>query len=414
MTTDITVSRFDYPPMLKLVNQLARLVGQFGLPFTKLDPEGIIASAINTSGLRDFGSDDFMEPLGIMLEDARELPLTPLAKIAMRQVVVEALVRRLRLVEYRDQHPSLESVPIERPIFVLGFPRTGTTMLQNLLCRHTGRRALEFWELTNPIPVHTDPVRDERKRRRSAAFMIALSDLFAPEQAAVHDVRVDTPEECWYLFTSSLSALGWYLQSRMPRYGAWLMRQDMVPAYQRYRRHLQVLALNAPETPLVLKCPEHLWFLDSLLEVFPDACIVWTHRDPLSSIASYCSMTTMLNRTLYGRVNPPELGDHLLHCFEDGAARAMRVREHLRNPRQILDISFQELTQDPTATTRRICDHFGLPFSEEQGQDDWSRSRRDGQFTHKYDGEIYGITRERVDKRFADYMDRYNVRVRGH
>ena len=130
---------------------------------------------------------------------------------------------------------------------------------------------------------------------------------------AVHEIRADSVEECWPLFSPTFAVLNYDLQSGFEDFGRWLLEHDMSGPYREYRRELQLLAHHRSTGNFVLKCPEHLWFLDALFEVFPDACVVWTHRDPLDSVASYSSLMSLNRRMIYGRFDPVEIVTHVVN-----------------------------------------------------------------------------------------------------
>ena len=189
----------------------------------------------------------------------------------------------------------------------------------------------------------------------------------------------------------------------------------MVEPYQEYRQFLQLATWRSPGQ-LVLKCPEHLWFLDALLEVFPDACIVWTHRDPAPTIASYCSLISMQWRTLYGGFDPHELGSHICERFQEGVERAMATRDRLNDDKRFFDVRFSDLVQDQRGTVQQICEHFDLDYGDHMDTaiDNWltSPERDDHRGAHKYSMDRYGIRPEAVHEQFCEYLDRFDVQVK--
>ena len=202
--------------------------------------------------------------------------------------------------------------------------------------------------------------------------------------------------------------LNFDLQSGRSQYGDYLLHEhDMVQAYGEYRQALQMLVHQQPADQLVLKCPEHLWFVDDLLENFPDACIVWTHRDPFDAVASYCSLISMQWRTLYGKFDPKDTGRHISSRFLEGIERAMASRERHDSSR-FYDVSFASLVRDPVGTVRDIESYFGLNHHGET--DDavrayLARKREDSRGSHVYSAERYGLDRDEINRRYAGYID---------
>jgi len=410
---DYTVNKLEIAPLLKVANLGLRAAGVLGMPYGRLDRESILAKAQEITGLTDFGGDRFLEPLRQLLVDVDAARATPVGEIACRQTCIASACNRLRIQDYVNRNPDVHDVPIKRPIFIVGFPRTGTTLLQNLLALEPGGRALNFWELYNPAPMHHDHEEDRRIRMKAAGSVLKAARFAAPELPIVHDTRPDTKEECWLLFSNTFMVMNMELSQGLSRFGDWLLRQDMHWAYEEYKRTLQVLAHWEPTGQFVLKCPEHMWFLDTLLDVFPDACIVWSHRDPLSCIGSYSSMISLSRRIWYGRIYHEYIGDHITKAFLGGVERAMAVRDRL-GPDRFFDINFETLVADPAKAVRSIKNHFDLPHSDETDAAvvDWlAQPRQDKPGKHIYSAEQWGLVAEDIYERYAEYIERYNVKT---
>jgi len=410
----LTVHRQTYNIPTKLLNALASTAISLGLPVGTLEAASILKAAQKRTGLGDYGGDAFRDPMAILLEEARSSSMTPLARVICRQTWILSASNRLKIRHFLTENPSTRENPIQRPLFILGFPRTGTTLLQNLLSLAPGARSLKFWELVCPIPVCDDFAKDRARRIKTANQKLQLAYLVAPEQASVHEIKATTPEECWPLFTPSFAVLNYELGSGMKGYGEWLLGHDMVSPYQDYKKQLQILASREPTEQYVLKCPEHLWFLDALQTVFADACIVWTHRDPFDSVASYCSLISMNRRTMYGTFDPKELGAHISQAFHTGVERAMAARERMGSD-NFFDVRFDELVKDPKATVRAIREHFSLDQAPELdgAMDRWLANKRsDGKGKHIYDGAFFGLDRKKVHEQFRPYIDRYSIPIR--
>lgn len=403
----VTVDNLRYNLPARAANGVMQLGEGLGLLNAHLCPERILDHARSQTGLDDFGDPGFLEPMQRIVECANSVGLSPLGRQIARRTYVEAAIVRLQRRQRFDSEAELASTRIQRPVFVLGFPRTGTTVLQNLLALHPERRALEFWELTRPMAEGSDPVGDARRRIRTANHLLRAAYLTTPEMRQVHEIKTATPEECWPLFCPSYTVLNWDLGVGASSYGDWLMGHDMRRSYQEYAQMLRLLLQQRPAEGLVLKCPEHLWFLDALLHEFPDACIVWTHRDPFASLASYCSLISLQWRTMYGHVDLLELGRHILRRFAEGVERAMEVRARVGEAR-FIDVDFRELVRDQHAIVDRITDRFGLPASPPEAVERYLNTERgDERGKHRYDASRYGLVREEVDERFQRYVERF-------
>ena len=408
----------EHPPTLQLLEHsalsrwLARGMGvahALGLSITRCDPDSVLAEARRKTGLDDWGDERFLEPLRQMLGAVEQCDYTVLGNVLFRGNALRAVTHRLQIEAFFARHPEAEAIPVDRPVFVLGFPRTGTTLLQNLLALPDDRRALQFWELVNPAPVDPDPDRDRRKRIAMVERDLNWAARLGPEMAAMHDVRPTTAEECWPLLSNSLTVLNSDVCHGLKPYGEWLLEQDMVWPYREYKRQLRMLLHRRSAHRLILKCPEHLWFLDALLEVFPDACIVWTHREPLSCIASYCSMVSVARRLTMGRVDPLDVGAHVSDRFLTGVTRAMAVRDRVGDDR-FIDVRLSEVAADPVATVRRIEQRCELPPAGDELLGDYLEARRsDDPGAHRYSPAMFGLDADEIRGRFAAYVDRFDL-----
>lgn len=410
-----TVSRLHYAEHIKVVNAFAWAGERLGLEFGRLDAEQLVATARRQTGLEDYGDPSFLAPMRrIVAELTQAEGITPLARIIMRQTLLMAMRHRLQREAWVSAHPHVLEQSIQRPIFVLGFPRTGTTLLQNLLSLDPRRRGLQFWELSLPVPGGEDRTQDREARLRQAGWILRAAYQMAPEMAHVHYIDVNTLEECWPLFAMSFAVLNWDLQTGLSSWGDYLMHDlDMRVPYREYRTALQISAERNPAEQLVLKCPEHLFFIDALLHVFPDACIVQTHRDPYQVIGSYSSLISLQWRNLYGTIERPRIGRHMEDRLLQGVNRAMSARDNA-DPQRFYDVRFEDLIADPASVVRGIAGHFQLDLSpdhEEQVERYLSQKRQDARGNHRYDPEHYTLERGRVHERYRRYIDRFDIGV---
>jgi len=413
MSQKLTVQREQYRLSLRALNAGAGVLHRLGFPFGRLGEASLLESARKNTGLDDWGGEHFLEPMRIMLDDVEASGLTHLARISTRDIGVHCLSTRLRLTEYFKKHPHVNETKIERPVFILGFPRTGTTLLQNLLALAPDRRALPFWEIMNPVPFSDDPMADMKARMKAANAKLRVAYWVLPEMAQVHEVRADTLEECWPLLANGFTVMAWDMGSGWRTYGEWLLNHNMADSYREYKQCLQVMAQRDLDSGFVLKCPDHLWFVDSLLEVFPDASIVWTHRDPVASIASYCSLISLNWRLMYGRFDPLEIGRHIEDRFLSGIQRALAVRDRVGDER-FYDVDFTTLCDDPCSVLDGISERFGTaPISPEAVSGYLDNKRQDAKGAHKYSVERYGLDANRIHERYQQYIERFQIPVKG-
>jgi len=368
--------------------------------------DDIAAAASRTTGLTDFGGTAHEEGLRLLVDDlaSPEAGLTPVGNYFHRGQVKSALVGRLLTEARFTQYPEHRDVPIERPIFVVGLPRTGTTALHRLLAADPAHQGLEAWltEFPQPRPPRatweSDPVFDAMQ----SAFR--QHHVTNPEFMGIHYMDATSVEECWRLLRQTGKSISFESLANVPRYSAWLAEQDWSDAYARHKQNLQLIGLNDPEKRWVLKNPSHLVALDALMTVYPDALIVMTQRDPITSIASACSLsaeatagtsTTFVGETI-GRTQLDMLA-RSWHAFWDARERY--------DPRQFHDVDYRAFVQDPVGTVGAIYDAFGIAWSDAAREavvriDEESRSGK-ARPSHRYDLADYGLTEDEVRAAFA-------------
>jgi Sulfotransferase family len=325
--------------------------------------EELQASASKLTGLEDFGADDYSDGLGVLLESyERDAGLTAAGAKAARAMLRGALVARLLSETGWQMHPEHTRVEIGRPVFVTGLPRTGTTALHRLLVADPAHQGLELWlaEAPRPRPPRADWEGDPVFQYIAAAC--ARHHVAHPEFMGVHYLAADQVEECWQLLRQSMRSVSFECLAHLPGYSAWLRAADWGPAYRRHRRNLQLIGLNDPGRRWVLKNPSHLFALDALLAVYPDALIIQTHRDPRAAIASVCSLAAQASDgwspTFQGRV----LGRDQLELWASGLERfsAERARQHAA---RFYDVRYEDFVADPFGTVEAVYGHFGLELS---------------------------------------------------
>lgn len=401
-----TVQRDRYNAVEHCLSALGRISLSAGLPWTRLDRDHLIAAARRNTGLSHAGEEYFLDGLDRIVAESHGR-YTPLGTALLRNLLLKALENRLRAVDYLRRHPTVLEVPIQRPIVVLGFPRSGTTLLQTLLASSPDRAPLEFWELMSITPViEGDVEADKAARVKALDRILRLANYFVPELNCIHESTPTTPEEDWQLLVPSFHALTFELAYGLADYGHWLQhRADVAWAYREFKQRLQIILHQRPRQQLVLKCPDHLWFIDALLEVFPDACIVQTHRDPVDCITSYTSMISLQERTLTGRIDWPALAQRLTNLFLVGAQRAHAARQrHCEHP--FFDVQFDELVRDPAGTVRNISDHFGIAApSTSTVKTELRKPRADRPGAHRYSHERLGINPGSIRSQFRWYTD---------
>jgi len=362
------------------------------------------ASASRLTGLEDFGADDYVEGLGVLLESyAAEAALTPAGSKAKRSLLRGALVARLLSEAAWQQYPEHAATPITRPIFITGLPRTGTTALHRLLAADPAHQGPELWLTEVPQP------RPPRETWADNPVFAALQEGYRehershPELQGVHDLSAEQVEECWQLLRQSMTSVSFECLAFIPTYSRWLRGQDWRAAYRRHRRNLQLIGLADADRRWVLKNPSHLFALPALLAAYPDAVVIQTHRDPRTAIASVCSLNAQTSATWSDVFRAEVVGRAQLDLWADGLRRFMADRAGY-DPAQFLDVYYDDFVADPLGTVATIYARLDSPLSDEARSAMAARhTPQERRATHRYALADFGLSDAAVDERFADY-----------
>jgi hypothetical protein len=288
-------------------------------------------------------------------------------------------------------------------------------MLHRLIARDPAIRSLASWEAINPAPPKRRPWQRKDPRFAQAAAAARGLKYMSPGFFAIHPAEPGAPEEEVILLEQAFLTTTPEAMMNVPTYSQWLERQDHLPAYKALKRMMQYLQWQRPGIgkPIrwVLKTPHHQEYFDPLLEVFPDATIVHTHRDPLKTSPSLFSMLTHLQMIFSDEVDPHRVASHWLHRIESMVTRSMATRERVHD-RGFVDVSYYDLIEDPLAEVARIYEAAGLELTRE-ATDAMEASRKVNKQhkygRHKYSLADFGMTRDDVEPRIARYRARFNV-----
>lgn len=376
-----------------------------GLDRAALAPEPLMELAAARAGCRDFGDPGFSEGLDLLCRSCREdAALNAFGRIAVKIHITNALVARLLRVRARKRFPERFERTLNQPIFVIGLPRSGTTLLHRLLSLDDEARALKTWEVRKPL---AEPGPD--LRRAATRAQVALLKMAAPRIDAKHHVDADEPEECVFLLDGSLRSMSFWMMAPVYGYDRWLRSQDMRGPYREYREHLQLFQREAPRRRLVLKAPAHTLHMDALLAAVPEAMVVQTHRDPIPIVGSVNSLFVSFHGAVTSSLDVERTARINLGGLEVMAWRSLELRERAA-PGEILDLRYDDLAADPAGQVERIYDHFGLSFTGTFRSRivEWLATRPKRAFgQHSYRVEDFGFRRDELEERFAAYRARF-------
>ena len=392
---------------VRLLNGCGALLEKTRIQRTPLLAVDLIETAKRRCGLDDFGGGDFFEAISRLLESChRESRLNLIGKIALRSDLLRTLCSRLLMEEDRQIYPGIARQEIREPLFIVGLPRSGTTLLHTLLAADPEHRVPLTWEVMTPSPPTGD---HEQRRIQRATQSCNYLDWLAPTFRHVHAVGAELPQECVGLMTPSFMSDQFDTMYYVPSYRAWFFRQDLLPAYEYHRRFLQHLQFRRSARRWVLKAPTHMSALPTLLSVYPDALFVQTHRQPLEAMASVSSLITILRRVFSDAVDPLVVCRDAVQYWSQTLDTFLQERDRLPHKR-ICDLDFLEIRRDPIAAVRRIYKHFGWllsPETEQRMRVVLARQSREQYGNHRYDLSQFGFDPAEGARAFAAYCEQF-------
>jgi hypothetical protein len=379
------------------------------------DDDTLLREAQANTGLSDYGTDPFREPLSILLRSLREeAPLSELGRTMLRARVVESLETRLQTEDWVARHPEILEEEVEAPLVVVGQARTGSTMLQRVLGSDPRHHAGLWWEVRFPAPFPGTRWEEPDPRIPRAEAEVAAILQADPGQAAIHPWDAQAPDEEIMLLEHTFLSFVPEAFADVPSYRAWITEQDWTPAYVYLHKFVQFLQWQKRQRGevcerWVLKAPNHLGFIDTLFEVFQGARIVWTHRDPIETIPSAASMNHHLWEIYCDEADPHEAGRQWKERMAWTTQRCLESRSRLPED-CFADIWFRDALTRPIEEIERVYEIFGIEMTPEAraAMEGWVRNNpRNKRPAHQYTLEDFGFTEEEIFRDFADYRERF-------
>lgn len=382
--------------------------------------QDIVAAAQQRTGLTDFGDPAILDGLARLLKSyAEEANFTPRGYTGQIESVTATLANRMRVEDWLKQHPALLAAPVEKPLFLFGLPRTGTTLAINLLAADPARRAFLRWEAFDSVPPPKPEELHAGPRYQKAQDQIELSLKYTPHISAIHHEEGDSPTECQFAMTPSFCAQVYESMADIPSWRHWFLHEaDYLPAFRYHKRLLQLLQAETAKseaTRWTLKNPWHPLYLNALTTIYPDAQLVMTHRDPADVVGSACSLIKAVRLLLSDKVDTLRIGSTMVDLFDLMITR-LNDFHAAKGPEAVYHVQYADMMQQPIDTIRGIYTNFDEPFTPaaQAAMEAYLAGNQQGKHgKHSYALEEFGLTREGVHAHFKDYIAQYRIPVKG-
>ena len=396
---------------VRTLNAGGAMLKKWGLATPDLSFKKLEYLAKKRTGLSNFGDWAFQKPLEKLIKAyEQEANLTMLGRITVHELIVNILINLLLLEEKRRYQPSVEIEPITDPVFIIGLPRTGTTLLHGLMEQDAKVRVPQTWEVMFPANCSGN-IEESNKARDRTRNRLNWANQLAPGFKRIHNIAPGLPQECIVITAHVFLSTQFHTACNVPSYQDWFEQEPQKLAYEFHHRLLQHLQIERTPQHWVLKAPGHLFALDALLKRYPDAKIIQTHRNPLQVMPSMASHATVLRHALSNQVNPKEVAQDWTMRWHLALGKFLEIRD--RSPSdQFLDVYYDDIEREPLETIYRIYDFLGWKIEDRASRSmktflDSNPKNKYG--VHRYSLGQYGLNPMKERKRFLAYCERFSI-----
>ncbi len=401
---------------MRALNAVLRALNGLGLARIALDEDSLIRSARKQTGLNSFGDEAFLVPMRVLLNSLEEeADLNPLGRFLTAQSILRILKHRLLLEDLLKRNPEILQREIAPPVVIVGLARSGTTRLHRLMAADDGFLHLKAWESVNPVPYPESFERDVDPRMTNIEQALKAVLYMSPQIAAVHPLGAHEIEEEVGLIQHGFSSQVFEVCGKVPSFAEWLMTHDQNAAYEHMVVLLKVISWfrKDPENQTwILKSPQHMQDLDSLIKVFPDAKIICPHRDPVKVMGSTCSMAWNAIVRDTDSVTAEWIGQEWMGKTERMLKKTLEIREHQMAKENQLDVLYADIAADWKKSIQGIYDFLGMELTDEAllGMQAWlDRNNQHKHGVHKYSLADFGLDEDLVDQRLMFYRERFSI-----
>ncbi|HVV64027.1 MAG TPA: sulfotransferase [Rhizomicrobium sp.] len=373
----------------------------------RLDCDELQAHALRQAERRSFNDKTFEPPLRLLLGCyENEADLNVIGRYAAKWDALRCLANLLRFEVEEEEHGAILEEPIERPLFITGFPRSGTTLLHSLLAEDEAFQAPRCWQTIFP---YAPRGKSRDRRRRDVERQLRLFQKLAPQMSAMHPLSADGPQECTEITAQVFRSLRFEMTHRVPTYQRWLDGEGHLLAYRFHKRFLQHVQRQQGRGRWVLKSPDHVHALDAVEGVYPDCEIVALHRDPLQVAVSAMKLTEVVRRPFTRSLDKAEIGRQVLGRLEE-AANAMMARSAPGAPLRLIHFHHADFADNPLAALETLYRRLGAEMTQTTRGRLETRLAATPNIARRYDYEEFGLDAAELCERFQSYMDYFDVR----
>lgn len=373
----------------------------------------MMREAEEVTGLSDWGRPFFRRPFEVLIDDLNTTAhLNEIGAQRARRRLFDNLCTRLKLTADRKRFPEIAAQKIDRPIFVIGLPRAGTTFFHNLLSADPVNRSPLTWEIMYPSPPPQEETYETDPRIAQAGEAMAFEGFMAPDLLAIHPFDARRPEECNFFWEISFLTVNYSAWWDVPNYNKLLYSTDFREVYAEEREVLQLLQSHRRRDRWVLKTPAHIAWMEELVSIFPDALFVQCHRDPAKIIPSLSNNLTVWRKTFSDDVKPSDFG--MMEHQADGLRKLAALRNRPGMADRFYDAHYLDVQADPVAVLRGCYQKFGIACTPQREASvrawmDEDRAAHAKGPKHAYALKDFGLDLEKIDRVYADYFAEYGV-----